>query len=96
MILFSCKDASRTMSAQRDRPLSFFERVSLTGHLLVCAACRLYRRQIAVLDRWCRGAGAAEEASAASINEKTTDGLTPESRERLRLSIAKAAGDTQP
>lgn len=91
MIFFSCKDASRAMSAERDRELSLFERVSLMGHLVVCSACRLYRRQIALLDRWCRGAGLSD---AAGGNAAGGENLTAESRERLRQRVEQASDNT--
>lgn len=90
MIFFSCKDASRAMSAERDRELSLFERVSLMGHLVVCSACRLYRRQIALLDRWCRTAGLSEPTASEAPGGES---LSAESRERLRQRVEQASND---
>lgn len=45
----SCREASRLISDALDRPLQRYERVSLHLHLLLCANCRHFRGQMAVL-----------------------------------------------
>jgi hypothetical protein len=42
------------MSQEQDRPLSLAERIGLRLHVLFCAGCNNYRRQMAVLRAACR------------------------------------------
>jgi hypothetical protein len=44
-----CEHASRLLSDQRERRLTWTERVALAGHLLVCAPCRRFKRQLRTL-----------------------------------------------
>jgi hypothetical protein len=45
----TCKEATRIVSQMQDRPLSFWERARLRLHLLVCAACSRFERQMRLL-----------------------------------------------
>ena len=38
--MFSCKKAGKLISEGQDRGLTFIERISLDGHLLICRFCR--------------------------------------------------------
>ena len=56
----NCKDATRLMSEEQDRPLGAGERASLKFHLLICTGCSNFRRQMGALRQLCRqypGAG---------------------------------------
>jgi len=44
-----CEGMSRLVSESLDRDLDQLERVALRSHLLYCAACRRYRRQLKLL-----------------------------------------------
>ena len=45
----SCKDATRLLSQRQERPLSTAENAKLRLHLLVCAACTRFGRQLDLL-----------------------------------------------
>jgi hypothetical protein len=45
----TCKEATQLVSKMQDQPLSFGERVKLRLHLLVCAACSHFERQMQML-----------------------------------------------
>lgn len=45
----SCREASRLISDELDRPLLRHERIRLRVHLLLCGNCRHFRGQMAVL-----------------------------------------------
>ena len=47
--MLSCKQATELMSQEQDRPLSLAERIGLKLHVLICAGCNNYRRQMRVL-----------------------------------------------
>jgi putative zinc finger protein len=47
--MVSCKEATRLLSQQQDRTLSYAERVKLRLHLAVCAACTRFSRQLAFM-----------------------------------------------
>lgn len=47
----SCRDATALMEKKHREPLLFAERLHLLVHKAVCAACRRYDRQSALLER---------------------------------------------
>lgn len=42
----SCREAAALLIAREDRPLGVADRIALRLHLLVCAACPRFERQI--------------------------------------------------
>lgn len=55
--MLSCKRAAELLSQEQDRRLGALERFGLRLHLLLCAACANYRRQLLVLRSACRRFG---------------------------------------
>jgi hypothetical protein len=55
--MLSCKEATALMSQEQDRRLSLTERIGLRLHVLICAGCNNYRRQMHVLRAACRRFG---------------------------------------
>ena len=47
--LLNCKEASRLISQQLDRPLPLYQRVLLRLHLGFCDACTNFQAQVAYL-----------------------------------------------
>ena len=47
----SCKDAAKTVAEGLERELPLHRRVALKFHLLICTACRRYRRQVIGINR---------------------------------------------
>lgn len=47
--MLSCKQASELVSQSLDRQLTMRERFSLRFHLLICAACTRFSRQLAYI-----------------------------------------------
>ena len=47
--MVSCNEATRLLSQQQDRALSYGERAKLRLHLAVCAACTRFARQLAFM-----------------------------------------------
>ncbi len=45
----TCKDVHRLVIEGQDRKLSLVERVEVRVHLLMCAACRRFERQMDLL-----------------------------------------------
>jgi hypothetical protein len=76
----TCKDAARLLSDQTERPLSRWERIGLSVHLLLCRACRRYRRSVKLLSETMKQA-AKTEAKSSDQN------LPAETRERIRRRI---------
>jgi hypothetical protein len=52
--MLNCKQATELMSQEQDRLLSLTERIGLRLHVLICAGCANYRRQMAALRAACR------------------------------------------
>ena len=55
--MLSCKQATELMSQEQDRSLGLMERLGLRLHVMICAACSNYRRQLSVLRTACRRYG---------------------------------------
>ncbi len=47
--MLSCKQATRLASQALDRPLSLRERLGLRAHLMICAGCAQFERQLGFL-----------------------------------------------
>ena len=48
-MIISCKDASQLISKSLDQRLSFFERLKLRLHLLICDVCTRFNQQLYML-----------------------------------------------
>ena len=48
-MILSCREATRLASQGLDRKLRFSERVRLRAHLVICAGCMNFSRQIQLL-----------------------------------------------
>lgn len=81
--MLTCKDASHLISERQERPLTFRERMGLRLHLMMCAYCRLYERQVDLMRRALRELGLRTWKDAAGAD------LTPEARERIRKALAE-------
>ena len=55
--MINCKQATELLSQAQDRPLRFGERLGLRFHLMICAGCANFGRQMAVLREACRRLG---------------------------------------
>ena len=58
--MLSCRQATELMSQEQDRRLSLAERLGLRLHVLICAACGNYRRQMGILRDACRRFGGGD------------------------------------
>ncbi len=50
----NCRKATELVEERTVRKLGLRERFGLWLHLLICAGCRAYERQSALIDRWLR------------------------------------------
>jgi len=82
-VILWCKKATRLVSEELDRPLSFWEFVRLRFHLMICYPCRLYRRQVLALTVLMRRR--FEKASGEDVPNPLH--LSHEARQRLDTTI---------
>jgi hypothetical protein len=68
-----------------DRPLSRSERVALRIHLVLCTACRRYRRQLSVIRSAVSGLAEYLDEAAQSPGKSLSD----DARERIRAALAE-------
>ncbi|HTQ01746.1 MAG TPA: anti-sigma factor [Casimicrobiaceae bacterium] len=47
--LVSCKDVSRLLSQEHEKPMSRWARVRVNWHLAVCSMCRAFDKQLGFL-----------------------------------------------
>jgi hypothetical protein len=83
LLNLSCEGMSRLASESLDRDLGRLERFALRSHLVYCAACRHFQRQIklvrSAMRRLTRGAGFGERSPGT--------GLSHEARERIKRAL---------
>ena len=80
----TCRDASRLQSEALDRPLSLPKRFGLRAHLLLCKWCRRYGKQLRFLR-------VAVHGHPEQVTEAAPRTLSPEARERFKLSLRNEA-----
>ncbi len=83
LLNLSCDGMTRLASESIDRPLTRAERMAMRSHLLYCAACRRYRRQIALI----REAMHTLERRLESGVPLPGPGLPDDVRDRLEQTI---------
>ena len=86
--MLSCKEAMRLVSESQDREFSFWQRVGLRFHVLMCRACSRYSRQITMIDR------AAVEHYRDHPPATNAAPLSPETRGRIKASLRAATSDS--
>jgi predicted anti-sigma-YlaC factor YlaD len=79
----SCRKATELLSASLDRPLTRMEKVRLRVHLVICSACRRYRRQVDAIDRALQLAVGGD----AVANLDDTLALSDEARARMERAL---------
>ena len=79
----SCRKATKLISVAMDRPLTRGERVSLRCHLVICSACRRYRRQLRALRHFV--SRYAERVDESLVTTGQT--LSADARARIRSAI---------
>lgn len=87
ILTLKCEAASELASRQMDEPLSRLEGLALWGHLLACASCRRFRRQL----RWIRTAIRLRDQPPAPGSGAEADTLSPEARRRIARAIEEGA-----
>ena len=84
--MINCKEYAELVSGCMDRPLTFWERLSIRLHGLLCPPCNLVRQQFETIRRACRYAD-ADNADLAGDSIC----LTEEARARIKAVLNKAA-----
>ena len=79
-----CQAMVPLMSESLDRKLGLLERLNLKLHLLVCAWCARYLKQIKFLRRLVQ-----QEPLASVTFDRSTDVLTPAARQRIFESLRR-------
>ena len=88
VLTLRCEAASELASHAMDEPLSRLESLALWGHLLACASCRRFRRQIQLL----RTASRLRDRSPSGPPTED-DVLSHEARQRIVRAIEEAGRD---
>ena len=86
--LFSCKKISALISQSMDRKLPLYNRVGIQFHLMMCALCRRYRKQLLLIRSVFHKSNKGDESPC--------DKLPADARERIEKEITKkiACGDS--
>ncbi|MDZ4783284.1 MAG: zf-HC2 domain-containing protein [Planctomycetia bacterium] len=81
--MLSCKQATQLISEALDRKLSLGQRVGLRFHVMMCSACRAYRRQLVVLNDLFSQYFSSERGQSGGRGVS----LPEESRQRIKRAI---------
>lgn len=90
ILTLRCEEASVLASQELDEPLGGLDRIALTGHLLVCAACRRFRAQLRAIRRSALASKAAPAGGPAP-----GEGLSREARRRIAEAL-ESEGEAGP
>lgn len=82
--MLSCKQVTRLVSEGLDRDLPLDRRLAVRLHVLLCGACRAYRRQVILLN-----ALVCRRFSRGSARLPGGPSLSAEARERIQASLKK-------
>ncbi len=88
--MINCKEHSILASENLDRRLSFWERVSVWIHQMLCPPCQVLQKQLSTIRAACRAARADD-----SITDPEACRLPNEVSERLKGMIQEIATDKQ-
>jgi hypothetical protein len=80
MSIFSCKDTTCLASESLDHKLSFWRRLALRFHMLMCSPCRRFFRQLLFL----RHASCRLEEHGGHVHGEAAMSLSSEARERMQ------------
>ena len=79
-----CRKATQLISEGMDRPLTRRERVALRFHLMLCTACKRYRRQTLLIRNALRQFADWMDEMAMAADQR----LSPEAKDRIRRVLA--------
>ena len=80
LLSLNCAESARLQSEGLDRNLTRLERLGLRIHLVLCAGCRRYRRQLRLLRNALRG-------FPRNDNHLPEGSLSEESRARIKQAL---------
>ena len=83
--MINCKEHSKLVSDNLDRPISFWERMSVKMHEWLCPACNQFRKQLDGIHQACRYIDpdtAPEEYEDCRLSE--------EASERIKSALNRA------
>ena len=91
----SCKDAAKTVAEELERELQLHRRVALKFHLLICSACRRYRRQVIGINRLVRRYVRESSLPVIELDQATRQRFVESLREAsIKNKIATLADGT--
>jgi predicted anti-sigma-YlaC factor YlaD len=86
----SCKEAAKAVAEALEHDLPLYRRFALAFHLVICSACRRYRKQVIGLNRLVRRYVREPSEPVMNLDAATRQRLI----ERLRQANATPAGGT--
>ena len=81
--MFNCKKVTQLVSESFDRKLSFYQRLGMRIHLMMCKFCSRYQEQLLFLRKTARLFSESSEAPDLSIQ------LSPEVGKRIKESMVR-------
>ena len=81
-MMLSCRDTTRLASEALDQPLSWWQRLQVAMHLMMCGPCRRARRLMRLLRDAAARLGQEDFSQLASDQS-----LTPQMRQRIKDAL---------
>ena len=82
--MINCKEYAELSSQRMDRPLSFWDRVSMKLHQILCPPCGVIQQQFRAMRSACRFSS-GDDASA------DTGGLSDEACDRMKAALRQVS-----
>lgn len=86
--MINCKEYAELTSQNMDRPLTFWDRISLKVHEWICPPCLVIRKQFDTMRSVCRFSPEDENGDIATH-------LSDEACERMKSAIRQASNDKE-
>jgi len=84
--IFSCKKISSLISQSMDSELSFYKRMGIRFHLMMCVLCRRYHKQLLFIRSILRQNDETEDLSCHSMPTETRKRIEDKLKDEIKDS----------
>lgn len=86
-MMLNCKETVRLISEKLDRHLSWWQRMNLWAHVMMCGACSAYNRQLEGLNGSLSFAVGALDETVGSTAPENSVGLSGQRRTQIKRML---------
>ena len=86
-MMLNCKETVRLISEKLDRHLSWWQRMNLWAHVMMCGACSAYNRQLEGLERVFKFRRRGADETVGSTAPENSVGLSGQRRTQIKRML---------